>query len=211
MTIENNSVLEGTKSNRGKTEQCWRDPRFVTFMFLPLGALLWAICAIVFPIFALNYVLKNNASDANKMATAIILMFFFLVCVYYCIGFYQAFFVELRKKFIARNVAYHEGEFILCGYYFKQDRFKASDVVTVEPHVISERWFGKEMGTLLSRSTRFTIPSGKNINWKISLRDGRVIYLAGEMTRVIELKALLEKCAHEEWEKGLGSIKQHNE
>lgn len=69
------------------------------------------------------------------------------------------------------------------GYYFKRANFNETELAEVEPHAISERWFSKEMGTLMTRSTRFTIPSGQNVNWKVSLRDGRVFYIPGTIGR----------------------------
>lgn len=93
-----------------------------------------------------------------------------------------------------------DGVFRLKGYYFKKAEFRSEDVARLEPVVVSERWFQRRLGTLLSRSTRFTIPSGKNVNWKVVLRDGREYFLPGEMGRpglwkaggLGELKSLLE-------------------
>jgi hypothetical protein len=105
------------------------------------------------------------------------------VGVYYTLGAYQIFFLELRERFIARKVIYENDTFLLKGYYFKEDTFNANEVASVEAVVVSERWFQKRLGTLLSRSTRFTIPHGKNVNLKIALRDGRVFFFPGEMGR----------------------------
>lgn len=107
----------------------------------------------------------------------------FLAGSYYTLGAYQIFFLELRERFIARKVVYENDAFLLKGYYFKEVRFRADEVVAVEPVVVSEHWFQKRLGTLLSRSTRFTIPHGKNVNLKIALRDGRTFYFPGEMGR----------------------------
>ncbi|BBJ22518.1 hypothetical protein W01_04450 [Candidatus Nitrotoga sp. AM1P] len=92
--------------------------------------------------------------------------------------------------------------FLLKGYYFKKATFHASEVKNVEPIIVSECIFQKRLGTLLSRSTRFTIPYGKNVNLKITLHDSRVFYLPGEMGRpglwktedVKELRDFMEAC-----------------
>lgn len=123
-----------------------------------------------------------------------------LSSLYYTTALFQILFFELRERFIAHKVVYQDGFFHLKGYYFKKAAFKADEVVSLEPIVVSERWFQRRLGTLLSRSTRFTIPSGKNVNLKVLLRDGREYFLPGEMGRpglwntgdLDELKSLLE-------------------
>ena len=61
----------------------------------------------------------------------------------------------------------------------------------------------EDIATFQSRTGRFTTPTGKDVNLKISLRDGRVFYLPGEMGRpgqwttedVKELRSFMETCA----------------
>lgn len=114
---------------------------------------------------------------------AVIFAFLLVGSIYYTLGAYQIFFLELRERFIACKVVYENGAFTLKGYYFKEAAFRAEEVISVEPVVVSERWFQKRLGTLLSRSTRFTIPHGKNVNLKIVLCEGRTFFFPGEMGR----------------------------
>lgn len=191
-------------SQEPATQQSWSDPRyFLTTFIAPFGFLVWVGGAILFPIFPIFYVLTNHASVSNKIGTVLAFIFVFFGSLYYSIAGFQIFFLELRERFIAYEVIYRDGEFLLKGYLFKKATFHANEVVKVEPIVVSERWFQKRIGTLLSRSTRFTIPDGKNVNLKISLRDGRVFYLPGEMARpgqwttedAKELRSFMEACA----------------
>jgi len=177
-------VKGDTKNSADRAEQSWSDPKFVIALIAPFGASVWLGATIYLPIFAFWYVLNNRASESNKIATAIICILAFLAGLYYCVGAFLLFFVELRKKFIVRKMVYRDGEFLLQGYYFKQTSFKETELAKVEPHVLSERWFSKDMGgTFLSRSTPPNVRSGQNINWKVTLHDGRVFYLPGEMGR----------------------------
>lgn len=161
----------------------WSDPRHLLMLTLPLGGFAWAGGTVFLAIFPFIYSQRDLPSEANKIAFAICSFVGVLVGIYYTLGAYQIFFLELRERFIARKVIYENGTFLLKGYYFKQDSFKAHEVASIEPVVVSERWFQKRLGTLLSRSTRFTIPHGKNVNLRIALRDGRVFYFPGEMGR----------------------------
>lgn len=187
-----------------ETSQSWSDPRyFVTTFIMPFGILVWAGCVIAPIAFSVHYVLSVHASVANKVADVAVSALVFFVSLYYSIGGFQIFFLELRERFIAHKVIYQEGVFWLKGYFFKEATFREDEVMKVEPVVVSERWFQKRLGTLLSRSTPFTIPKGKNVNLKISLHDGRVFYLPGEMGRpgqwknedVKEFRDFMEACA----------------
>lgn len=169
---------------------------------MPFGFLVWAGGIIISLVFPVNYVLTNHASNSNKAGTVLVFIIVFFASIYYSIGGFQIFFLELRERFIAHKVIYQEGVFWLKGYFFKEATFQEDEVMKVEPVVVSERWFQKRLGTLLSRSTPFTIPKGKNVNLKISLHDGRVFYLPGEMGRpgqwknedVKELRDFMEAC-----------------
>jgi hypothetical protein len=181
----------------------WSDPRYFFSTFVvPLGFLVWAGETVFLVVFPYLYIERAAASEANKIATVMLSIAGTLVGLYYSIGGFQIFFLELRERFIAHKVIYREGVFLLKGYYFKKTTFRDNEVAKVEPIVVSERWFQKRLGTLLSRSTRFTIPYGKNVNLKITLHDGRVFYLPGEMGRpglwktedVKELRDFMEAC-----------------
>ena len=161
-----------------KPTQSWSDPRyFLTTFAAPFGFLVWAGGAIICLVFSVHYVLTNHASEANKVGTVLVSILAFFAGFYYSIGGFQIFFIELRERFIAHKVIYRNGEFLLKGYFFKEATFLTNEVEKVEPILVSERWFQKRIGTLLSRSTKFTIPKGKNVNLKITLRDGCFICL----------------------------------
>ncbi|MDP2834019.1 MAG: hypothetical protein Q8Q28_12165 [Pseudomonadota bacterium] len=173
-------------------------------LLAPFGALVWAggtVLLAVLPFYVIER--ETGISVFEKVLHAGFFLAVFLGGLYYTIGGFQIFFFELRERFIAHKATYRDGVFLLKGYYFKQASFHANEVVSVEPLLVSERWFQKRLGTLLSRSTRFTIPHGKNVNLKISLRDGRTFYLPGEMGRpgqwkdedVKELRDFMEACA----------------
>lgn len=170
-----------------KEKRIWSDPRYLFALTYPFGGIAWAGSSIVIGIGAFYIIGKEI--DAGKYSTlelafhALIFLAVFLGSFYYTLGAYQILFLELRERFITRKVVYENGAFRLKGYYFKEATFKADEVASVEPVVVSERWFQKRLGTLLSRSTRFTMPHGKNVNLKITLRDGRVFYFPGEMGR----------------------------
>lgn len=191
-----------------QNERVWSDPRsFMTMYIAPLGGIAWAAGSIVIAIGSI-YVIGKEIDEGSYNALeisfhALIFLAVLSGSLYYTLGAYQIFFLELRERFIARKVVYENGAFRLTGYYFKEAEFRADEVVSVEPVVVSERWFQKRLGTLLSRSTRFTIPHGKNVNLKITLRDGRVFYFPGEMGHpgqwededVKELRVFMESLA----------------
>lgn len=149
-----------------------------------LGLTIW--CATV-P-YLLYFTEREAGGNGSLRKTAVtgLFIFFFLGLLYVCIGFYQMFFIELRKKFLARKVEYRDGEFALRGWYFKKDGFQETDVILVEPYSINPHWFSKNIMSMFTRT---------RCNYKVMLKDGRVIYLPGQMDRVDELKVLLEKCA----------------
>jgi len=192
-------------SNQEKSTQSWSDPRyFLTTFVMPFGFLIWVGMTALFAVLPF-YVIEREVgiSVLTKVVHAGFFLALFLGVIYYSIGGFQIFFLELRERFIAHKVIYQDGIFLLKGYYFKKATFRGNEVAKVEPVVVSERWFQKRLGTLLSRSTRFTTPYGKNVNLKIILRDGREYYLPGEMGRpglwktedVKELRAFMEACA----------------
>lgn len=175
------------KSSVDRSVQCWSDPKFVIALIAPFGALVWLGASIVLAVtpYFIYFTAKGaGASEAKKAVITAMVMVFFLAGLYYCVSAFLLFFIELRKKFIVRKLVFHDGEFTLRGYYFKQASFKETELAKVEPLVLSERWFSKDMGgTFLSRSTPPNVRSGQNINWKVTLHDGRVFYLPGEIGR----------------------------
>ena len=170
-----------------KEKSVWSDPRsFMTMYIMPLGGLVWAAetAFMVYIPYMVYFTEKGvGVDEIRRLGVVAVAILGFLAGGYYTLGAYQIFFLELRERFIARKVIVESGVFRLKGYYFKEATFNADEVASVEPITVSERWFQKRLGTLLSRSTRFTIPHGKNVNLRITLRDGRVFYFPGEMGR----------------------------
>ncbi len=157
-----------------------------------MGVAVYAAVAVFFVYF--QYVIfftpfGLHRSLQEKIGIALCFAFLFPGVCYYLYCFSQIFIVELRQKFIAWQVTLNGDEFGLRGYYFKRDTFRNSDVECIEPYYADKHWFGKEMGTLLTR-TRWS-----NLNYKVQLKDGRIFYLPGEMEQVEELKALLSGMA----------------
>jgi hypothetical protein len=193
-------------SNRNQTTRSWTDPRyFLTTFVMPFGVLVWVGMSLLFVYtpYMVYFTAKGvGVIEYKKIELVVVAVIGALTSLYYTIGGFQMFFLELRERFIAHKAIYRDGVFTLNGYFFKKATFHANEVEKVEPIVVSERWFQKRLGTLLSRSTKFTIPNGKNINLKISLHDGRVFYLPGEMGRpgqwknedVKELRDFMESC-----------------
>lgn len=183
------------------TEQRWSDPHVGVALIAPIGVVFTICATVMFAIFPIYYDLTNPDTVTGKIITTIVGEILFLAGIYACIGFYQAFVIELREKFIVRKIVYQDSEFTLRGYYRKHASFNEAELAKVEPHVVNERWFSKEMGTLMTRSTRFSIPSGQNVNYKVSLRDGRVFYIPGTMGRsgvwekddAVKLRVFLEE------------------
>ena len=94
------------------------------------------------------------------------------------------FFIELRQKFIARELAWENGEYKLKGYYFKTAQFKPNDLLSITEYLTDTR-FGRDIVTALSWTP------GKP-NYKILLKDGRVFYLPGHMEEMEQLRSRLE-------------------
>lgn len=123
-----------------------------------------------------------GASPQRVAAFAVLSLMALAASLYVCVGLYQAFFIELRHKFIASKVVWDGDGYQLWGYYFKQDTFKASEVTSVDEYRI-KLGFGPNIVTLLTWMTH---------NYKVTLKDGREFYLPGEMERIDELRAQLE-------------------
>lgn len=173
--------------------QSWSDPRYLFSPVIPCVFILFGGALIVLPFyFTKNFGLAEIVITVAAVSGGL----YFTYCAF------QLLFIELNKKFIAHHIKYEAGIFNLRGYYFKKTNFKKTELEKVEPYVISERFFSKNMGTLLSRNNRFTILSGKNVNLKITLKNGREFYFPGEMGRpgqwkpedVKELRSFMEAC-----------------
>ena len=178
-------------SDGESSPRVWSDPRyFITTFVMPIGALSFAGTTMLV-VWMIYHEIKNEAGLSTYMIllNVGVLLFGLSLVLYYTIGAFQIFFLELRERFIAHKVTYRDGEFQLEGYWAKHATFYSNEVEKVEPFMLSERWFQKRTGSLLSRSTRFTIPRGTNVNLKITLRDGRIFYFPGEMGRYGQWKA----------------------
>ena len=126
-----------------------------------------------------------GATQEKKLTVSAIFVVIAVVSVYVCIGLYQMFFIELRHKFIVSKVVSLGDRYYLNGYYFKKAEFDVSEVAAVDAYPVKPR-FGKNIATALSWS-----PQTKQPNYKVTLQDGRVFYLPGDMNDLDELKTLL--------------------
>lgn len=160
------------------------DKRNVIWLF-PISALcvLWATGVAGISIYWVA--MEDFGDNIAKQKTLLVLFSVLLTgLIYMCIGMYQMFFIELRRKFIARKLErWSDDVYRLRGYYFKQAEFPASAVTRVEEYHVNPRWFSKNIMTILSRH---------HTNYKVSLHDGREFYLPGGFDRINDLVALLK-------------------
>lgn len=163
----------------------WVDRRFYIWVW-PISSII-AVGMLVIMGWSIYMVILEDFGD--KVAKKVFLIGFFSVLfislVYLCVGLYQLFFIELRNKFIANKVIPLGEHYYMNGYYFKRAEFDVSEVAAVDEYPVKPR-FGKNIVTALSWP-----PQTKQPNYKVTLRDGRVFYLPGDMTDVDELKTLL--------------------
>lgn len=175
----------------------WVDERRIIIWVLPVSALLivgvTAVSAVM-P-YLVYFSEKEMAVEVSSERTAAIAALFiglFLIWFYVCIGFYQMFFIELRRKFITRQVEWDGSGYRLRGYYFKRDTFQPTDVASVEEYRVGHRYLSSTILTLLTRTPK--------TNYKVTLKDSRVFYLPGDMERVEGLKTLFESDIQPEFE-----------
>jgi hypothetical protein len=170
-------------SNPIETTQSWSDPRHFVFLIAPFGVLPWlggmAVCAYI-PYMAYFTEKGLGVNEVKKSTVVVIAIIGFLIGLYFLTAAYQVLFLELKERFIVRKAVYQDGEFDLKGYYFKEDGFKAADVVSVEEVVADPRWFSKRTGTMLTRNPKVRY----NFSLKATLKDGRVFYFPGEMFEI---------------------------
>lgn len=164
----------------------WVDQRRIVVWIWPLSGMTIVGVTIIFAISMLSLFMDpakvGGASTKKIAAVAVLSLMALAASLYVCVGLYQAFFIELRQKFIASKVVWDGDRYQLWGYYFKQDTFKASEVTSVDEYRI-KLGFGPNIATLLTWMTH---------NYKVTLKDGREFYLPGEMERIDELRAQLE-------------------
>lgn len=163
----------------------WVDERRMIIWILPVSNVVIIGATLIIGIAVYSIWVEDFGTNLSKK---IALLGFgcplFLGGIYMNIGFYQMFFIELRRKFITRQVVWDGSGYKLKGYYFKQDAFQPADIASVEEYRVGHRYLSGTILTLLNRTPK--------ANYKVTLKDGRAYYLPGDIERVNELKALLE-------------------
>lgn len=163
----------------------WIDERRMIIWIFPLSCV-----AVVGQLFLGGYsaraiwVEEFGEAITRKAALLLVAGLYIAIMFYLSIGFFQMFFVELRQKFISREVIWDDSIYRLKGYYFKRAEFTPADIAAVEEYRVGHRYLSSTILTLLNRTPK--------VNYKVTLKDGRTYYLPGDMERVNELKALLE-------------------
>lgn len=165
--------------NNPNTAQ-WGDPRIGIAVLIPFGAMVFVVFTVWQPIFIVHYLWKNSANVVNKLGAVVVIVPVFLTTLYASIGFYQLLFIELREKFIAWKVVYLDGEFSLRRYYFKRACFKEAELASIEQFQADPHAFSKHIATLLTRNSKIHC----NYNLKVTLKDGHIFYLPGELNRL---------------------------
>lgn len=165
----------------------WLDKQRSIAWVSPIGSLIIFVLTMSLPVFLYiaNFVEDSTGVSMTRKASITILFIVFFLCgVYVSFGFYKMFFIELRQKFIAREVTREGSEYRLKGYYFKKAGFNPSELKTVEEYLTDTR-LGRDIVTMLSWTPGLP-------NYKITLKDGRFFYLSGHIEAVEELKEQLQ-------------------
>lgn len=183
--------------------QTWTDPRLLFMWIMPLGTLVWGGLG-VFVFYTVVFVYQPQ-DIMDKIGMALVTLFAVSTSFWVVYGNSQALFFELRERFIVWRLIWDGKVFQVWGYYLKRASYSPADVIGVERVILSERWFQKRIGSFLSRNTRFTQPHGKHINLRLTLADGRVFYLPGELgyegqwkdEDVVQMREWMERLAEE--------------
>lgn len=159
----------------------WVDER--AFFSIPVGFLVWIFWCV--GLILLPAVLKNVWSSGGGAVFALIAGAFALIWLV-LLGFFRYVFCPL-KFFVAWKVVFDKDKFFVRGFYGKRLFFLASDILFVDPVILSSKQFGSDMGSLLSQPH----PGKEVVNWKIILVNEVTFYLSAEMNEVNKLKDLL--------------------
>lgn len=163
----------------------WVDGRRMIIWIFPLSCV-----AVVGQLFLGGYSaraiwVEDFGEAITRKATLLLVVGLYIAIMFYLsIGFFQMFFIELRRKFITRQVVWDGNGYRLKGYYFKRAEFTPADIASVEEYRVGHRYLSSTILTLLTRTPK--------TNYKVTLKDSRTYYLPGAMERVDELKGLLE-------------------
>jgi len=159
----------------------WVDQRRFIVWIWPIGAL-----GVIWWTGWLGYGIHMEATEdfgdkVSKQVTILVIFFIlFLAGIYACVGIYQAFVIELRRKFIVSKVVPLGRHYYLDGYYFKKAEFDADEVAAVYPYELKGGLGrGRQIATLLAKA-----PQTKTPNYRVVLKDEREFYLPAEMRGV---------------------------
>jgi len=119
-----------------------------------------------------------GATQEKKLTVTAISIAVAAIGVYACVGLYQMFFIELRRKFIVSKVMPLGKRYYLTGYYFKKAEFDGDEVVTIDEYHVKKS-FGRNIATLLAKA-----PQTKTPNYRVVLKGGREYYLPAEIRDV---------------------------
>lgn len=162
----------------------WTDQRRFIIWALPLSATLIVALTTWSAVFPFHIYFGDEGIGVSKEKKFIVASIFALIAsggAYVCIGLYQMFFIELRKKFITSKIVPLGERYFLYGYYFRKAKFNRRDVLSVEAYPVKPR-FGKNIVTALSWQPQTELP-----NYKVTLHDGREFYIPGDTTDLLEL------------------------
>lgn len=120
---------------------------------------------------------------ARKAAILSIAGTYVVIMLYLSIGFSQMFLIELRRKFIAREVEWTGSGYVVRGYFFKHRAFTPDALASVEEYRVEHHYLSSTILTLLCRTPK--------VNYRVRLKDGHEFYLPGDLDRVEQLRAQL--------------------
>lgn len=168
----------------------WLDKHRSIAWVSPVSGIVIFGATIAFVI-SLFFIFSNPVKTAGVSTEKLVTFIFFALaalatCVYLCVGYCQMFFIELRQKFIAREVTCAGDVYKLKGYYFKKADFNIAEIDMIEEHHVDRR-FGRTIVTMLAWAPQTPTP-----NYKITLKDGSVFYLPGTLEEVEQLKSQLQ-------------------
>jgi hypothetical protein len=161
----------------------WLDPRHSTSWLLFISASAWLISTAwmmitIFLIFFEDF----EGKTSRKISMIAFFVSLFVFALYYCVGFFQLFFVERLDKFIVWKANLEDDYLHLNGYFGKKDSFSFSDVVSVEKFI-----FRKSIKNII------TLLAWRCDNYLVELKDGRKFYFSAGMDEGGSLATLLGK------------------
>ena len=119
----------------------WVDERRLIVWILPLSSVV-VVRQLLLAVWSLNAIWVEDFGDATTRKATILSMagVYFAIMLYLGIGVSQLFLIELRRKFIAREVEWNGTGYRVRGYYFKRFDFSPADVASVEEYRVGHRY-----------------------------------------------------------------------